>query len=248
MKEMAGIRPRWLGAMALWAGSDHYSLWQALRAQDFHLPVERVARVYRIDFHPALGFGLRSRFVVAYRSERRECLVVLDSLPAALAHFKPVAISPVGAMQLYLKLVWNEPAAILSLLLIPLPIFLVMILFLLWVNLVIQNPDILSLFSNESCDAVCASKVLKVHSMVGALFLMPFALVILPVGLMVFQAPRYRSAVNYRFAQSYCAITVAIGVYLLAQLMVFFPFKNYGKFVMSGFGPRAELFLKNRHK
>lgn len=248
MNKMEAIQPRWIGALAIWAGSDHYSFWQALRAQEFTLPADCVTRVYRIDFPPVLGVGLRSRYVVAYRSERRECLVVLDLLPAGLVGWKHTVVSPVGAMQLFLKLIWNEPAAFLALLVIPLPIFFVMILFLLWVNLVIQNPDIISLFTNEACDALCASKVLKVHSMVGALFMMPIALVLLPIGLMIFQAPRYRSAVNYRFAQSYCAVTLAIGVYLLAQLMVFFPFKNYSKFVMSGFGPRAELFLKNRHK
>lgn len=245
MTKMALVKPRWHNALAIWAGADHYPLRHALLAREFSIPVERVSRVYRVEFLSVAGVGLRSRYLVAYRSEKRECLVALDVLPAGLEGWKPTVLNPMQAAQLYLKMVWSEPTAIVSLFLIPAPIFLVMILFLLWMKLVSNSPDLLGLFTTSACDAACVSKVLKVHSMVGALFLMPLGLVVLPIALMMFQGPRYRAAVNFRFAQSYCAVAMVVGVFLLVQLMVFFPFKNYGKFVGAGFGPRAELILKH---
>lgn len=246
MGKSAAIQPRMLGALALWAGADHYSLWQAITRQSFCIPAERVSRVYRIEFPKVAGVGPRDRYLVGYRSEKRDCLVVLDQLPAGLEHWAPMGLTPMMALRLFLRLIWSEPSAVVSLFLIPLPIFLLMILFVAWVNLVSHNPEVLSIFRTETCDSGCVEKVVKVHSMVGVLFMMPFALVVLPLGLMIFQAPRYKSAIHYRFAQSYCAVSLAIGVYLLAQLMVFFPFKNYSKFVMGGFGPQAEYFIKNR--
>jgi len=244
MDRISGVKPRWYGGLALWAGSDHYSLWQALTAAEFQIPLDRVANVERVNFGIP---GLRhSRYVLAYQSERRDCLVVVESLPAGLTGFAQTEMTPFGAAQLFLKMVWSEPLAVLSLLTIPLPIFFVMVLFLFWVNFVLQHQDLLAIFANQSCDAACVKYVLKIHSMVGALFLMPIALVFLPIALMLFQAPKYRAAINYRFAQSYCAVTLAIGIFLMAQLMVLFPYKNYGKFVMSGFGPEAVRFLKNQ--
>ncbi len=244
MSRSVGVKPSWLGAMALWAGSDHYSLWQALTMREFNLPIDRISRVYRINFLPVFGMGPRSRYVVAYRSLTRECLVLLDNLPAGLEDFKQNSVSPMGAAQLYLKLVWNEPAAVLSLLLIPLPIFLMILLFLFWMIMVLGSPDFLAIFVNESCDATCVHKVLKIHSIVGALFLMPLALVFLPITLMIFQAPRYRAAFNYRFAQTYCVVVLTVGIFSLGKMMVVFPsYKNYGHFLMSGFGPEAEKFL-----
>lgn len=246
MTNKAIIKPRWIASLGLWAGSDHYSFWDALLARDFLLPLDRIMRVYRIKFPAIAGVEPRSRFIVAYRSGRRECLVVLDALPAELFGHHSLELRPIEALKLYGRVVWSEPMALLSLLLIPLPILLIMILYFVWMTSVLRSPEVLALFINENCDASCVSNALKVHTIVATLFLMPLALVALPLGLMLFRVPRYRSALNYRFAQSYCAITLCVGVLLLAQLVLVdnFPFKKYGKFAMEGFRPHNQLFLK----
>jgi hypothetical protein len=247
MSRNAVVKPNHqVGALALWAGSDHYPLGQALRVRDFHLPLNRLSRVYRINFgNRVFGLGQRERYIVAYQSNQRDCMVVLDSLPTELERVETVGLSPLGALQAYVRLLWREPTVLLSLLLIPLPILAVMLLFLGWVNFVLQSPEVLNLFANSACPADCVQKVIKIHSMVGVLFLTPFALVLLPLMLMVFRAPRYRTALNYRFAQTYCAVTFAVAMYFLVQLVVLFPFRGYSRFVAVGFGPQAERFLND---
>ncbi len=235
MERSLEIQPRRLEALGLWAGSDHYRLGRAVRAQAFHLPLDRVHHVYKVEFG--------GHYWVAYSSERRECFVPLYQLPAELRDRDCQKVNPWRAAQIFFKLIWDEPAALIALLLIPLPILALMLLFLGWVNFVLQSRELLAVFANAACDLFCVEKVIKIHSMVAVLFLTPFALVVLPLALLIFQAPRYRSAVNLRISQTYCFVAFAFGLYALVHLLVFFPFRGYGKFIAAGFGPKAEQFL-----
>jgi hypothetical protein len=73
--------------------------------------------------------------------------------------------------------------------------------------------------------------------------------VLLPIALLVFQAPRYRSAVNYRMIQGYSLATVVVGFVILGQLLAFFPFRQYGRFLELGFDPKVERMISNlKHK
>jgi len=246
MAKLVAIKPRWLQAISFWAGADHYPLHDALQAKEFRLPVERVSRVYRIDFGALPGLGSLNRYVIAYRSEHRDCMVVLDSLPGALAGMHLHNVRPSGAMRLFLSLLLREPSATLTLLVIFAPMVFGLFFFLFWINFVLRNHELMGVIANQSCDALCVEKVLKIHSIVGVVFITPLVMVLLPIGLMIFKMPRYKVALNYRLAQSFCIVSLCVGVIFLAQQLAIFPFKNYGRFVMSGFGPQAVSFLKDR--
>jgi hypothetical protein len=116
----------------------------------------------------------------------------------------------------------------------------------LWDEHVLHNPYVQGFFANPGCDANCVSKVLLIHSVVGFFFLVPpLVLLFLPVLLLLFQAPRYRSALNYRMVQSYSLASMVVGVCLMVFLMAGFPFQQYGRFLELGFDPKVDRALSN---
>jgi hypothetical protein len=121
-----------------------------------------------------------------------------------------------------------------------------------WSDEVLHNPDILSFFARPGCDTGCVRSVLSIHILVGILFFVQLMLLFMPILLLFFQAPRYRSALNYRMVQSYSVVTVILAAFLFVQLVAFFPFRQYGKFVGLGFDPKvvrliSNLKAKNKH-
>jgi hypothetical protein len=229
--------PRGLRGLGLWAGSDHYSLVSAFRRATFSIPVSGVQRVSRIAFSDIAGFQ-EDRFLVEYNSGQKDCLVILDSLPAELKDHKIEKLSPFGACLRYLDLFRKEPSSMLLPLALPIGIALVMTLFGVWSDLFLRNSDVLSFFARPGCDAGCVERVFRLHSLVGMLFLIQLFLLLMPFSFLFIHAPRYRYAFNVRITQMYSITTAVIGVFVFAQLMVFFPFKQYTRFIALGWIPR----------
>ena len=242
------VTPSWSGALALWAGSDHYGLGQVLRRAPIELPIEKVTKVYEIAAKPLIGLGGGAKFAVEYRSEFRDCFVTLEQLPANLQACPRSTINPPGAFLQFFRHCSREPSALLLPLAVPFFTMVMMIMLGLWNDHVLHHPDVLAFFANPGCDTHCVEKVLRIHSMVAFLFLVQFAMVFLPLALLFFQAPRYKSALNYRMVQSYSFTTIVVGCVIFAQLVVFFPFKQYGRFLGLGFDPKVERMLNNLNK
>lgn len=228
MKEFSSHRPSILRAFALWAGTDHYSLHQALRRAPFTLPERAIKSVYNVRY---LG---SSRSVVLYHSGERDCVAILPFAEGG----EPLSLA--GFSGLLLAQVRKEPSVLLLPLALPVAFSLVVILFNLWNSLVLHNAEFLSLFVQPGCDISCARKVLSIHSLVALLFFLQTMMVALPVALLLFQAPRYRSAINFRMIQGFSFASVLVGAVIFAQLLAFFPFRQYGKFTELGFHPKVE--------
>jgi hypothetical protein len=237
------VEARGLNGLAFWAGSDHYSLLDACRRRPFQIPLTEVKRVLRIAFRDIPGFQ-EDRYLIEYFSGRKECMVILEALPPdlQLAH-RPEKISPFGVIWKYLDLFRREPTAMLLPLALPLGIALVMTLFGFLSDLVLKNPDVLGFLARPGCEADCVEKVLRLHSLVGLLFIIQLFLLLMPFSLLFFHAPRYRYAFNVRVTQIYSVAAAVVGVFIFAQLVVFFPFRQYGRFVAMGLDPKVERLL-----
>lgn len=240
MTRTVGVTPSWTGAFAFWAGSDHYNLRQAIRRQPFQLPIERVTKVYDLESKPLIGLGGAARFAIEYRSDSRDCFITLEDLPAELEGMERTKIKAPGTVLVFIRHSWREPSALLLPFLIPFVTMAMIWMLGLWNEHVLHHSDVLAFFANPGCDKECVAQVLRIHSMVCFLFLVQLSFVFLPILLLVFQAPRYRSAVNYRMIQGYSLATVVVGFVVLGQLMAFFPFKQYGRFLELGFDPKVE--------
>lgn len=241
---MIEVVPHGLGGLGLWAGSDHYGLVAAFQRAPFSFPASGVQKIFRIAFTEIPGFQ-EDRFLVEYSSGRKDCMVILDALPAALKDEKLEKVSPFGACLRYLELFRREPSSLLLPLALPLGITVVMMLFGFWSDLVLRNPEVLGFFARPGCDVSCVEKVLRLHSLVGMLFLIQFFLLLMPFSFLFFHAPRYRYAFNVRITQLYSITTAVIGVFVFAQLMVFFPFKQYSRFLALGLNPKVERMLSH---
>lgn len=235
------VNPRGLQGLAYWLGSDHYTLLDAIRRAPMQIPVGEISRVSRIAFREIPGFQ-EDRYLVEYHSGRKDCMVILDELPADLPP-RLDKISPFGAARRYLDLFRREPTAMLLPLLLPLGIVLAMTLFSFLSDLVLKNPEVLGLFARPGCQADCVEKVLRLHSLVGLLFVLQLFLLLTPFSLLFFHAPRYRYAFNVRVTQIYSVTAAVVGVFIFAQLVVFFPFRQYGRFVAMGLDPKVERLL-----
>lgn len=238
MKKNIAVKPKALGGLVLWAGSDHYSIWDALRGRAFMLPISEINKIYRIKFSAIPGF--EDRFLIDYHSGQKTCLILVNQVPLGLGAVPESEISAAEAIGLYIRGFWKEPTALLLPLLLPLMICLMMGLFGLWDALVLKNPEVMSFFARPGCESGCVKKVLSLHSLVALLFLIQIFLLLLPIAFLFFQAPRYRTAFNYRMIQTYSVVTAVLGIYVFAQLMVFFPFRQYGRFVALGLDPKVE--------
>lgn len=245
MNNRVSIEPRWSGALAFWLGSDHYSLLQALRREPFIIPADRVIRVYEIKAKPLIGLGSPTRYAIEYRSAERECFITLETLPEQLKHLERTTTNPPGAALLFFKHSKKEPTALLLPLVIPFFAALMILLLGAWNELVVQNHDVQAFFATSGCNEACVRKALSLHSLVIFLFLVQFAIILLPVALFFLGAPRYKSAVNYRMIQSYSVVTVVVTAVIFLQLVAFFPFRQYGKFVEFGFSSKTEKMLSN---
>jgi hypothetical protein len=231
--------------LSFWVGSDHYSLAQALRRECFLIPVGRVARVYEVRARPLIGLGSPRNYALEYSSGRRDCFITMEELPPELAHAEKTVISPIGALRLLMEHLRREPTVLFLPLLMPLFMGMMIVLYSLWNEYVLRNPEVLTFFANPGCDLNCVRKVLSIHSLVGLLFFLQIMAVLLPFLLLWFQAPRYRSVVSYRVIQGYSLAGVTLGAVIFIQLVVFFPFRQYTRFVEMGFGPAAERTVAN---
>lgn len=227
-------------AWGLWAGADHYSLVEAFRRAPFALPLDQIARIYRVESPPWPGFPRVSRYALEYRSKERECFVLLGELPAELRSAALDTLSVTAAFSRILSHVRREPTVFLLPLALPLAFFLAMALFGLWNEYVVRSPELNTFLARPGCTATCVRKVLSIHSLVALLFLLQSLMLFLPMALLFFHAPRYRSTVNYRMIQSYSLASVIFSAVIFAQLLAFFPFRQYGKFVELGFDPKVE--------
>ncbi|RZA04644.1 MAG: hypothetical protein EOP11_14625 [Proteobacteria bacterium] len=233
------------GAWSLWAGSDHYGAWDAFRRAPFSLPLEGVLKVYRIEASFLSGLPIFARYAVEYRSEERICFITIPDLPSVLSSHPVEVLSTGAAMAQLGRHLRKEPTIFFLPLAMPLVFFLTMALYGLWNEYVLHNQDLLSLLARPGCERSCVGKVLSIHSLVALLFLLQSVMLFLPLGLLVFQAPRYRSALNYRMIQSYSLASVVLGAVIFAQLLAFFPFRQYGRFVELGFDPKVERALNS---
>lgn len=248
MGNKVGLHPRRISSLALWAGSDHYSLKEVWSRAPFFLPVDRVTRVYEVRAKSLFGLGKSVYYAIEYSSESRDCFITLENLPKELEKRERAKIKPPGAALLLMRHCWREPTAMLLPLVIPLFLAAMILGLGLWNEIVLHNETILQFFARPGCDTECVRKVLSIHSLVVFLFLAQLSLMFLPVLLLLFQAPRYRSALNYRMIQSYSICTVVVGIVIFAQLLSFFPFRSYGRFVEMGFDPKVERLLSNLDK
>ena len=140
---------------------------------------------------------------------------------------------------LHLEKCWREPSVLFLPLLLPIFMGILMTLFGVWDQFVLHNPDLLQFFSRPGCEANCVRRVLSIHSLVILLFAVQLVILFLPMTFLWFQAPKYKSALNFRILQAYSTALVFVGVFVFAQLVVFFPFKQYTKFVELGFDPKV---------
>ena len=245
MSNRVAVIPSWAGGLAFWAGSDDYSLKRVIRRAPLFLPVDRIIKVYEIESKSLVGLDSPSRFAIEYNSKERHCFITLQSLPEKLNHLPRQKINPPGAALLFFKHSWREPTALLLPFLVPFIMLLMMMTLEVWDHYVLHNPDILAFFSKPGCDLNCVHKILSIHSMVGLVFLIQTMMLLLPMAVLLFQAPKYRSALNYRMIQSYSLATILVGLFVFGQWVAFFPFKHYGKFVEMGFDPKVERMLEN---
>lgn len=235
------IHPSRMGALALWGGSDHYSLKQALQKAPFHLPTEKIRSIHEVTFSIFETIDLNRKYIVEYRSEERDCFISLQKLPEELRDFSVRKnIGPLDAVFLFLKSCWREPSALLIPFIIPLIYSIFILMYSSWSQYILHNQDILAFFSRPGCENECVRRVLSLHSLVGLLFFFQLMFLFVPIISLFFQAPRYRSAMNYRFTQSYSAATILVGIVVFVQLVAFFPFKQYGRFVGLGFDPKVD--------
>lgn len=245
MSNRVSIEPRWSGALAFWLGSDHYSLLQALRREPFIIPADRVTKVYEIKAKPLIGLGSPTRYAIEYHSAERECFITLETLPEELKGISRTTTNPPGAALLFFKHSKKEPTALLLPLVIPLFAVLMILLLGAWNEFVVRDHAVQAFFATPGCNEECVRKALSLHSLVIFLFLVQFAIMLLPVALFFLGAPRYKSAVNYRMIQSYSVVTVVVTAVIFLQLVAFFPFRQYGKFVELGFSSKTERILSN---
>lgn len=236
------VTPSALGAIGFWAGADHYGLGSAVRRAPLLVPLDGVRRIFRIAFSDLPGFR-EDRFLLEYNSGDRECVAILECLPTELAGHRTEKLSPWGAVKRYLDLFRLEPTAMFLPLALPIGIVLVMMGFGLWSDFVLHNREVLGFFARPGCDAVCVEKVLRLHSLVGLLFFLQLFLLLTPFLFLFFHAPRFRYAFNFRITQTYSLATAILGVFVFAQLLVFFPFKQYGRFLALGLDPKVERVL-----
>ncbi len=233
------LRPHLPGALAFWAGSDHYPFFDALRRRPFPLPLDRVTRVYHFRSWKNLDF-----YGIEYYSESRECFVTLRKLPTPLQARQKVLVSPASALPLLLNHSWREPTALVLPFVLPFFLMLMLSFLGIWDDYVLQDQAVLNFFANPGCNAVCVGKVLRIHTLVGFLFLAQLCFLFLPLYLLL-QAPRYQRALNYRMIQSYSAVSAFVGLIIFVQLMAFFPFRQYGQFVSLGFTAKVERILSH---
>lgn len=245
MENRVVIKPGWIGSFALWAGSDQYSFAQALKRSEFSISQKQITNIYVIEANSLVGLGGTQRFAIEYNSGKRDCLVTVDEIPEDLLSREKVVLHPIGAAVLFMRSCWKEPTALLLPLALPVVLAAMMVLFQYWNDYVLHNQDILTFFAKPGCDENCVRKVLSIHSLVVLLFLLQFVILFLPLGLLFFHAPKYKSAFNYRLMQTYSLATVLVGAIIFVQLVVFFPFRQYGKFVGLGFDPKVERLLSN---
>jgi len=243
------IRPSWFGRVTFWVGSDEYGLKEVILRAPLEIPLERIIQVYEIKAKSLIGLPSPSKYAIEYQSKERHCFITLEKLPEELAHLERMSINPPGAAMVIFQQTWREPSALLLPLLLPVFIFLCLLMLGLWNDYVLNNHDLLAFFARPGCAESCVQKVLSIHSLVAFLFLIQLSVLLLPLLVFYFHAPRYRTALNYRMAQGYSLATIVVGVVIFGQLMAFFPFRQYGKFTEMGFNPRVEKIFKGlRHK
>jgi hypothetical protein len=244
-KNSISVSPKWSGAITFWMGSDQYSLKNALKMEPLEIPLNRITRVFQIESKSLLTRREFVSYGIEYQSDFRECYISLKSLPPEMKGIERVRISNREAAHFLFKHSWREPTA----LLMPffLPFFVAILIGLLgaWDDYILHDREILSFFARPGCDVDCVAKVMRIHTLVGFLFLVPLGILLLPLGFLFFQAPRYRSALNFRMIQAYSVVTLTVGLFVFVQLVAFFPFRQYGKFVELGFDPKVERVLSN---
>lgn len=231
--------------MAFWVGSDEYGVKDFVARQPLEIPLERILQVYEIKAKSLVGLPSPSKYAIEYLSKERHCFVVVEYLPEELANFDIITIKPPGALKVIFQQTCKEPSALLLPLLLPFFVFFSLIILGLWNDYVLHNRDLLSFLAKPGCGEDCVQKVLSIHSLVAFLFIIQLSVLFLPILVFFFHAPRYRTAINFRLAQGYSVATVMVGLVIFAQLMVFFPFRQYGKFAEMGFNPRVEKIFKN---
>jgi hypothetical protein len=241
------FHPSWVGALGFWLGSDDYSLKRAFLRDSLQVDSDQVKQVYCVRLPFWMGGGVR--YAIEYRSVLgRECLVSAPEKPGF------VLVSPIKEMSLFdflavvLRHFKDEPSALFFPLIIPLAMIIMMLLFGVWRELVLSNREVLVFFTKPGCDYDCVRRVLGFHSLVGLLFLIQLLFLFLPVLALVFQAPRYRSAVTYRVIQSHSALTAVLGAFLFVQLIALFPFRQYSKAVQMGIDAKVERLIVGSQK
>ncbi len=245
MKGSVRVIPKWSGALTFWMGSDEYTLGNAMRREPLEIPVERITRVFQIESKSLLTRREFVSYGIEYQSDYRECFIALKDLPSGIENLPRIRISNRAAAHFLFKHSWREPTALLMPFFLPFFVAIMIALLGMWDDYVLHDKNILAFFARPGCDMDCVAQVMRIHTLVGFLFLVPLGILLLPLGFLFFQAPRYRSALNYRLIQSYSVVTMIVGIFVLAQLVAFFPFKQYGKFVGLGFDPKVERLLSN---
>ncbi|MCO5141543.1 MAG: hypothetical protein M9962_00465 [Oligoflexia bacterium] len=243
-KNFVTFQPGWAFAFSFFWGTDHYGFRETLGRKALKIPLSSIKKIYQIECKPIIGLGAGHRYMVEYRSEMRDCLISLETLPEEVDSFEKIKVSSAGALLLMAKGLIQEPMALLLPLGLPVSMMLLMLMYLMWSQYVLQNPDVLAFFVREGCDKNCVYKVLSFHSLVFFLFILQLSVMILPLAFYYFQSSRFRTAFSYRMAQTYTVASVMVGVFVFVQLMIFFPFKQYSRFIGLGFGPKVEKILK----
>lgn len=242
MKELSvKIHPSLIESLSIWFGSDEYSLWDVILRSAYTVDLSKVTHVYKIHKKSITGLEKTdSTFAIEFSSKKRECIIGLSTLPEELKEIAKEEITYGGFAYLYLRFLCKEPTAFLYPMLVPASIFSFMGFFGLWDHLILHNTDVLGFFAKPGCEMGCVRKVLSLHSLVGLLFILQIFLLMAPIALFYVQAPKYRSAFNYRITQSYSFVSIVVGTVIFVQLIGIFPFKQYGKFIELGFDPKVE--------
>ncbi len=239
------VKPRWSGALTFWLGSDEYSLGKALKRAPLELQTQQIMRILQIESKSLVTRKQHISYGIEYQSEFRECYLAVNELPKEIESLPRTRISNRAAANFLFQHSWREPSALLMPFVLPFFIAIMIALLGMWDEYVLHDKNILSFFARPGCDVDCVANVLRIHTLVAFLFLIPIGILLLPIAFLLIQGPRYRSAINYRLLQGYSTVTVVVGIFVLAQLMVFFPFKQYGKFAGLGFDPKVERLLAN---
>lgn len=245
MSSIVSIKPSWFGRVTFWVGSDEYGLKEVFRRSPLEIPLDKIIQVYEIRAKSLIGLPSPSKFAIEYQSKERHCFITLDKIPDEISHMERKTIKPPGAAMVIFQQTWREPSALLLPLLVPVFIFLCLLMLGLWNDYVLNNHDLLSFFARPGCGESCVQKVLSIHSLVAFLFLIQLSVLLLPLIVFFFHAPRYRTALNYRMAQGYSLATILVGLVIFGQLMAVFPYRQYGKFTEMGFNPRVEKIFKS---